>query len=66
MARFLIVIGIVLVVAGLFWPWLARLGLGRLPGDVVFKRGHVTFYFPIVTSLVASLVLTVILWLIGR
>ena len=45
---------------------LARLGLGRLPGDVVFKRGHVTFYFPIVTSLVASLVLTVILWLIGR
>ncbi len=66
MARFLIVIGIVLLLAGLLWPWLSRLGLGRLPGDIVFKRGHITFYFPIVTSLVASLVLTLILWFIGR
>jgi hypothetical protein len=66
MARLLIVLGIALVVAGALWPWLSRLGIGRLPGDIVFKRGDVTFYFPIVTSLILSLVLTVIFWLIGR
>jgi hypothetical protein len=66
MARLLIILGMALVAAGLLWPWLSRLGIGRLPGDIVFKRGDVTIYFPIVTSLVLSLVLTLIFWLIGR
>jgi hypothetical protein len=66
MARFLIILGLVLVVAGLLWPYVGRLGLGRLPGDISFTRGHTTFYFPIVTSLILSVVLSALLWLFGR
>lgn len=66
MSRTLIIIGLVLVAAGILWPWISRLGLGRLPGDVFIERGNVSFYFPIVTSIVLSLVLTLVLWLINR
>jgi hypothetical protein len=66
MARFLIITGLILLVAGLLWPYLAKLGLGRLPGDIVIERGNTTFHFPIVTSLLLSLVLSAVLWLIGR
>lgn len=66
MARFLIITGLILLVAGLLWPYLTKLGLGRLPGDIVVERGNTTFYFPIVTSLILSLVLSAVLWLIGR
>jgi len=66
MARFLIILGLVLVVAGLLWPYVGKLGLGRLPGDIAFTRGHTTFYFPIVTSLILSVVLSLVLWLFGR
>lgn len=64
--RILIVAGLILLAAGLAWPWLSRLGLGRLPGDIVIGRGNFRFYFPIVTSLVLSLVLTIVLWLFRR
>lgn len=57
--------GIVLLLAGLTWPWLSR-WLGRLPGDVVVRRENFTFVFPIVTCLVVSVVLTLLLWLFGR
>lgn len=64
MGRFLVTLGIVLVVVGLAWPWLGKLGLGRLPGDIVIERAGFTFYFPITTSLLASLVLSLLLsWL---
>jgi len=66
MQRLLIVIGIVFLAAGLLWPWLTRLGLGRLPGDIVIERGSTSFYFPIVTCIIASVVLSLILWLINR
>jgi membrane protein implicated in regulation of membrane protease activity len=66
MARYLIVTGLILLVAGLLWPHAAKLGLGRLPGDIAFTRGHTTFYFPIVTSLILSVVLSVVLWLFSR
>jgi Protein of unknown function (DUF2905) len=66
MARFLITVGLILVVAGLLWPYLAKLGLGRLPGDISFTRGNTTFYFPIVTSIVLSVLLSLVLWLFGR
>lgn len=66
MSRVLIVVGLLLVLAGVLWPWIARLGLGRLPGDIVIERGSFTFYFPIVTSIVVSIVLTLVLWLINR
>jgi hypothetical protein len=64
--RWLIGIGLVFVVVGLLWPWLGRLGLGHLPGDIVIERGHFRFYFPIVTCLVISGVVSLILWLLNR
>jgi DUF2905 family protein len=64
--RWLIAIGIVLVAVGLLWPWLGKLGLGRLPGDIVVERGNFSFYFPLVTCLIISIVLTLILWLLRR
>ena len=66
MARFLIILGLVLVVAGLLWPYVGKLGLGRLPGDIVYHRGNATFYFPIVTSIILSVALSLVLWLFGR
>jgi hypothetical protein len=66
MMRFLIVLGIAIIIVGLLWPYLSRLGLGRLPGDIVVERPGGTFYFPIVTSLILSLVLSALFWLFGR
>jgi membrane protein implicated in regulation of membrane protease activity len=64
--RILIVAGLILLLAGLLWPLLTRLGLGRLPGDIAIERGNVRFYFPVVTSLVISVVLTLLFWLFRR
>jgi membrane protein implicated in regulation of membrane protease activity len=64
--RILIVAGLILLAAGLLWPLLTRLGLGRLPGDIAIARGNFRFYFPIVTSLVISVVLTLLFWLFRR
>jgi Protein of unknown function (DUF2905) len=66
MARFLIFLGLALVVSGLLWPTLAKLGLGRLPGDIAFTRGNTTIYVPIMTSIILSIVLNLVLWTIGR
>ncbi len=66
MSRTLIIFGLVLLAAGLLWPFLSKLGLGRLPGDIVIERENVTFYLPITTSLLISGVLSLIFWLLGR
>lgn len=66
MQKWLITLGIVLLVLGLAWPLAAKLGLGRLPGDIEVKREGFTFYFPITTSILVSLVLTLILWIFRR
>ncbi|TWG94104.1 Protein of unknown function (DUF2905) [Mesorhizobium sp. J18] len=66
MSRTLIVIGLLIVAAGILWPWLTRLGLGRLPGDIVIERENFTFYAPIATGLLVSIILSAILWLINR
>jgi hypothetical protein len=66
MQRALIVIGLVIAAAGLAWPWLSKLGLGRLPGDIRVETEGGGFYFPIVTCLVISIVLSVVLWLFRR
>jgi len=60
MSRSLIILGAVLIILGLAWPWLARLGLGRLPGDIVIERENFRVYVPITTSILVSLVLTVL------
>jgi hypothetical protein len=66
MGRFLVIVGVVLVLVGLAWPVLQRLGLGRLPGDIVVDRGNFHFFFPVTTSIIVSLVLTLLFWLFRR
>lgn len=64
--KLLIVIGGLLVLLGLLWPWLRNLGLGRLPGDIVIERENFRFYFPIVTMILVSIVVSLILWLLRK
>jgi hypothetical protein len=67
LGRFLIVLGLVVVVLGVVLVVFGRVpGLGRLPGDISLQRGNWTFYFPLGTSIVLSVFLTLVLWLIGR
>jgi hypothetical protein len=66
MQRWLITIGVVILLVGLLWPWLAKLGLGRLPGDIRIEREGFHFYFPITTGLIISIVLSLILWLFRK
>ena len=66
MAKWLITVGIVLVVLGLVWPLLAKLGLGSLPGDIRYERKGYTFYFPVKTGILVSLVITLVLWIFRR
>ena len=60
MQKILIILGIVILVIGLLYPYIKKLGLGQLPGDVIFKSGNSTFIFPIVTCIIISVVLTII------
>jgi uncharacterized protein HemY len=66
MQRLLIAAGLVLLVAGIAWPLLSRIGLGRLPGDIVIQRGSTSFYFPLVTCILVSIVLSGLMWLLNR
>jgi hypothetical protein len=66
MARFLIVLGLVTLVAGLLWPYLSQIGLGRLPGDIVIERENMTFYFPLMTCLLLSVVFSLVFWVVNR
>jgi Protein of unknown function (DUF2905) len=67
LARFLIIAGVIMVIAGVALllapkiPW-----LGRLPGDIVIKRENFTFYFPLATCIILSVILSLILWLFRR
>lgn len=66
MTRILIILGVVLIVAGLAWPLLSRLGIGRLPGDILIRREGFTLYVPLMTSLIISVVLSLLFWLFRR
>ncbi len=66
MQRFLIGLGLVILVAGITWPLLSRIGLGRLPGDIIVQRGGTTFFFPLVTCVIISIVLSAVFWLFNR
>jgi hypothetical protein len=66
MARFLIVLGLAILAVGLLWPVLSRLGLGRLPGDIVIQRDNFTFYFPLATCILVSMLLSAAFWLFNR
>lgn len=64
MQKTLIIIGLLIAVVGLLWPWLSTLPFGRLPGDIVIRRDNFTFFFPLATMIVVSVVVTLILWLL--
>jgi hypothetical protein len=66
LAKFIILTGIVMLAVGSAWLLAERFGLGRLPGDVVIEREGFRLYIPITTSIIVSVVLTLLLWLIGR
>lgn len=70
MSRFLIMLGLLLVVIGLLWPLIAKLGLGRLPGDIAIERDNFRLYVPITSAILVSIVLTVVLnlvfWFLNR
>jgi Protein of unknown function (DUF2905) len=64
--RLLVGIGLVLVIVGLAWPWLQRLPLGRLPGDIIVDRPGLKVFFPFTTMLIVSIVLSLLAWLFKK
>jgi hypothetical protein len=64
MQRILIAIGAVLLMVGLLWPWLSKLGLGRLPGDIRIETENGVFYFPVTTCVIISIVVSLVTWFI--
>jgi len=66
MQRPLIVLGLVIVVIGLAWPWLSKLPLGRLPGDFVLDKPGFKFFFPLTTMIIVSIVVSILMWLFRR
>lgn len=66
MQRALIVLGLLIALIGLAWPWLSKLPLGRLPGDIVVDRPGFRFFMPITTMIVVSIIVSLVLWLLRR
>lgn len=66
MHRGLVLLGIVLVLAGLSWPWLSKIPFGRLPGDIRIEGEHGGFFFPVTTCIVVSIVVSLLLWIFRR
>ena len=65
-SRILIGLGLFILLAGIAWPWLSRVGLGRLPGDIVIERENFHFYFPLATCIILSIVFSGIMWVLNR
>ena len=66
MQKIPIIIGAILIVLGLLWPWLAKLPLGRLPGDIMIDKPHVKIFIPITTMIVVSIIISVVLWILRK
>ena len=66
MSRLLIVCGLILVLIGVAWPLLKKLGVGHLPGDLLIRREGFTFYLPIATCIIVSILFSIVLWLLNR
>ena len=66
MQRLLITIGLLIAIIGLLWPWISKLGLGRLPGDLIIDKPGFKLFVPFTTMIVVSLVLSLIIWLLRR
>lgn len=66
MSRNLVIIGILLIVIGIFWPWMQKIPVGRLPGDIVIRRDNFSLYLPIATCVVISLIVSFLFWLFRK
>lgn len=66
MAKWLIIIGIIFILVGVAWPWLSKLGIGHLPGDIYIERKEFSFYFPFTTNIIISLVLSLLFWIFRK
>jgi hypothetical protein len=66
MAKWLIIVGIIFIVVGMAWPWLSKLGIGHLPGDINIERKGFSFYFPITSIIIISLVLSILFWIFRK
>lgn len=66
MQKTLIVIGFIFILIGLFLPWIKQLGIGHLPGDFIVKRDQFTFYFPLTTCIIVSVLLSLIFWFLNK
>ena len=66
MQKTLVIVGLLIVLVGLGWPWLSKLPLGRLPGDFVVDRENFRLYFPLTTMVLVSVLLSLILWLFRK
>lgn len=64
--KFLIGAGLLIALVGALMVLVPKTGIGRLPGDIVYRRGNFTFYFPIVSSILISIILSALLWVISR
>ena len=60
MQKMLIILGIIILAVGILYPYIKKIGLGQLPGDLVFKSENSTLFFPIVSCIVISVVLTIL------
>jgi len=66
MQKFLIIAGAALLIIGLLWPWIGKLGLGKLPGDIAVEKEGFGFYFPVMTSIIISIILSLLFWLFRK
>jgi len=65
-SKWLIIVGLIFVAAGLLWPLMSKLGLGRLPGDIAVRREGLSLYFPLMTCLVISVIVSIVIWIFRR
>lgn len=66
MQKYLILIGAIILVAGLLWPWISKLPIGKLPGDIIIDKPNFKLYIPITTMLILSIIISLILWLFRK
>lgn len=66
MQRILIIIGLVILIIGILWPWLGKIPLGRLPGDIMIDKPGMKVYIPITTMILISVVISIILWIFRK
>jgi hypothetical protein len=66
MQRTLVTIGLLIALVGLLWPWISKLGLGRLPGDLIIDKPGFKLFAPFTTMIIVSVVVSLIIWLLRR